>query len=324
MQAPLALWHESSQKSALLPTVLRPLASGTCEIQGVYSLISRGTERLVALGGVPQTLWNEMEVPYMEGGFGFPIKYGYSWVGKVISPSHPLAGQHVHLLHPHQNWIRAHTTDLFPIPENVPTRRAILASNLETALNAIWDAGVSIGDRVLVVGFGLIGSLITRLLSYIPKVEVVVCDISTYRSGLAEKMGFRVCEPTDLSPYFDCAFHTSASSSGLQTCISQVGFEGKVIELSWYGNQETSIALGQSFHSQRKQLISSQVSHLPADRKSRWDYKRRKEVVFDLLTRPEFDEHLTHTTRFQQLPMIFDRIRSGEDNALAWCVEYGN
>ncbi|MEM7656718.1 MAG: zinc-binding alcohol dehydrogenase [Bacteroidota bacterium] len=315
-------WHESATRTSIVSAPLPALEAGMVRVQALYSLISTGTERLVARGQVPTEVTHQMQVPYMGGNFPFPIKYGYSLVGKITSEEHPYHNRLVHLLHPHQDVCQVASQDIFLIPEEVSAKRAILASNLETAVNAVWDSGVSIGDKVLVVGFGVIGSLVARVLSMIGGVEVVVQELDLRRRNLAEQLGFWTQIQGTENVLMDCAFHTSSTAKGLQSAIDQVGFEGKVIELSWYGTQSASLELGGTFHSQRKQLISSQVSQLPADRKGRWNYRRRKEVVFELLKSPIFDQHLTHEIPFDQLPEVFDQIRLGTNKELSWVVRY--
>lgn len=315
-----ALWHLSAQQSVLQEVALKPNPQQNCLIRSLYSLISTGTEKLVSTGKVPNPLYDHMQVPYMEGSFAFPIKYGYSLVGRVEQGPSSLVSKVVHLLHPHQDFCYVQADDLFVVPDTIPPARATLASNLETALNAIWDSQVSMGDKVLVVGFGIIGSLIARLLQNIPAVQVEVQDTAPPRQQLVKQLGLTLADPDDQR--YDMAFHTSGSSEGLQTCLDQVGFEGKVVELSWYGIQPINIRLGSTFHSERKQIISSQVSHLPPDRRARWDFKRRKRIVFDLLKDPAFDEHITQVIPFQQLPQLFDQIRKGNISELCWGVKY--
>lgn len=315
-----ALWHLSTQKSVLQEAVLKTDQQHNCLVRSLYSLVSTGTERLIATGKVPPSLHTDMQVPYMAGSFDFPIKYGYSLVARVEEGHSSLVSRLVHLLHPHQDLCYVNADDLFVIPDPVPPLRATLASNVETALNAIWDSQVSVGDKVLVVGFGIIGSLISRLLQKMPTTQVSVLDTDPHRQQLVRQMGFALADPHDQD--FDLAFHTSGSSAGLQTCLDRIGFEGKVIELSWYGNQSVNLQLGGTFHSARKQIISSQVSHLPADRRARWDFKRRKAIVFDLLLDAAFDEHITRTVKFQELPQLFDRIRQGDISELCWGVAY--
>ncbi|MFK7920813.1 MAG: zinc-binding alcohol dehydrogenase [Bacteroidia bacterium] len=315
-----SLWHLSAQKSELrtsdYPTDHDP---NFVEVRSAYSLISTGTERLVAQGGVPAGLYESMQVPFMEGDFGFPIKYGYSLVGEVVTAGHRWEGRCVHLLHPHQDRSWVPVDSLFLVPENVSPRRAILASNVETAITGIWDSGVSIGDKVLVLGFGSIGSLLARILQGIPGIELTVWDADPWRAALAADMGFSVRPP---GKNYDCAFHTTASTPGLQLCIDSLSQGGKVVELSWFGNKETSLKLGGSFHAQRKQIISSQVSHISPERAPRWDYLRRKTAVFRLLADARYDEHLTDWVAFESLPKWFDQLRDTRPQGLMWGVEY--
>ncbi len=322
MYQPSALWHLSDKDSEIKPISSMLSIEGYCEIKSVYSLISTGTERLVATGGVPPTLYDTMKVPYMEGSFSFPLTYGYSLVGEVVDGPGYLKRKLVHLLHPHQNYCVVKTEDVFEVPKEVEPKRATLASNTETALNAVWDSQVSAGDKVMVVGFGIIGSLVARLLSLMPAVEVTIVEIDPKRKKSAEMMGFQTANPESLSPDFDLAFHCSSHEKGLQTCIDKVGFEGKVIELSWYGNRSVNIQLGGTFHSQRKAIICSQVSAIPASKQARWNFKRRKQVVFELLKNPIFDQHITETVNFADVPALFKKFRNGKVEVLSYLVSY--
>jgi threonine dehydrogenase-like Zn-dependent dehydrogenase len=256
----------------------------------------------------------------MEGGFSLPVKYGYSLVGIVEEGPDAWQGRAVHLLHPHQQWCRVKASELSLVPEDVPLPRATLASNLETALNAVWDSGLSLGDSVLLVGYGIIGSLLARLVQGMQGVALQVYDRDVHRSRLAEKMGFRIVDQP--GQQFDLAFHCSGSSEGLQRCIDHTGPESKIIELSWYGEQASSIRLGESFHYGRKQIISSQVSQIPADRRARWDYPRRKAAVMRFLKNPDFDRHITEIVDFEKSPALFGKIRKGDLSALSWVLKY--
>lgn len=315
------LWHTSKSTSKLQKSQLDLFGSNYVLIKSLYSLISTGTERLVATGKVPSSMYEVMAVPSMGGSFAFPIKYGYSLVGEVFSKG-DLEGQLVHLLHPHQNILQAEKKSISLVPKEIPAKRAALASNMETALNAVWDSGVSMGDKVIVCGFGMIGGLIARVLSFIAAVEVVVLEKNEYRIAQAQQMGFTT-NPDKLEN-FDYSFHTSGSSAGLQTCIEAVGMEGKIIELSWYGTKSVTIQLGASFHQQRKQLISSQVGHVPFSKSARWNYKRRKAVVWELLKNPVFDAHITDEVAFTDSPAFFEELRSGTvlNEGLGWVIEY--
>lgn len=315
-----ALWHISKNQTAVVETDLNPSTPDQILIQSKYSLISTGTENLVAQGKVPLSLHQEMKVPYMKGHFTFPLKYGYSVVGEVLSDGN-WKGQLVHLMHPHQDYIFADLRSVTVLPPSIPLKRAVLTSNVETAVNAIWDSQVSIGDKVLVVGFGMIGSLVARLLSLMPAVEVVVLEQDPYRKKLAIEMGFKILEEKTLS--FDCSFHASGSSGGLQLCIDLVGKEGTIVELSWYGTKSSTISLGGEFHYQRKRIISSQVGQIPTNKSHRWNYSRRKQLVFELLNNPLFDRHLTHDIPFDSTPLFFQNLReSKQTDGLAWVINY--
>ena len=319
-----ALWHLSAEKSQIVEEPLSSIDHQQIAVKSHYSLISSGTEYLVASGQVPSQLHQSMQVPHMGGSFSFPIKYGYSLVGKVSSEG-PLKDKMVHLLYPHQNCCTVNTADLFVIPNGIPPKRATLASNVETALTAIWDSQVSIGDRVLVVGFGMIGALVARLLSFLPAIKLGIVEKNPARQQLAKQMGFQIWEPAEHDLPFDLAFHSSASAAGLQTAIDAVGLESKIIELSWYGEKISPLVLGGSFHQQRKQIISSQVSRLPSSYQARWDFKRRKETVFELLKNPTFDQHVTHEVPFDESPMFFEQLRKRDlPDGLGWCIAYPN
>ncbi len=318
-----ALWHQSATASAWQEAPLPQLQANEVLIQSQYSLISLGTERLVASGQVPAALYAPMRVPYMGGDFSFPIKYGYSLVGTVATADHPWAGRTVHLLHPHQSHAHAAVAALSLVPEEVPPRRAALASNLETALNAIWDSEVSLGDSVIVVGFGLIGALTAQLLRDIPGVELWVVEKNAARRQLAERLGFSALAPEEELPVVDLAFHCSGSATGLQLAIDAVGPEAKIMEMSWYGARSVEIQLGGSFHYQRKQIISTQVSQLPAQRRAtRWDYDRRKKVVFDFLKNNTFDAYITQELIPAQLPAFFDQLRQNVPQGLGVVIKY--
>ncbi len=316
-----ALWHISNNQSTLKEEESIISDIQQIHIKSLYSLISTGTERLVAEGKVPSEMYAPMRVPNMGGGFNFPIKYGYSLVGKIQSKGDN-EGKLVHLLHPHQDHLIINNQSISLIPKGIPAKRAALASNMETALNAIWDSGVSVGDKVVVCGFGMIGGLVARLLSLMPAVEVVILEKNAFRSQQAAQMGFNT-NPTTVQG-FDISFHTSGSSDGLQTCIQSVGMEGKVIELSWYGTKRVQLNLGSDFHYQRKQIISSQVGVVPLQKSARWDYQRRKSVVWELLKNPVFDAHITHEIPFLESPAFFDKLRGGEvlDEGLGWVIRY--
>ncbi len=315
-----ALWHDNHRDSSLQPVHL-DAAAGEVLVRTAYSLISQGTERLVATGGVPSVSYEAMKVPYQEGELSLPVKYGYSLTGRVEEGPDALRGRWVHLLHPHQDYCRVRASDCTPLPAGLPPDRACLASNLETALTAVWDSGASLGDRVLVVGFGLVGALTARLLAGMPGVEVFFQEPAPYRYALARSWQLR---PWPEQPAFqaDIAFHASATGPGLQAAVDAVGEEGRVVEMSWYGDRPVVLHLGGDFHQRRKRIISSQVSALPAARLSRWDHRRRKDVVLRLLQAPFWEKVLDRRTPFAEAPALFAEIRQGQVAELACLLTY--
>lgn len=301
-----ALWFTGPGTAALRSeAICSPVAGELCTVRSLYSAISEGTERLVLAGKVPPDLHQAMRVPYMGGDFSFPIKYGYSLVGVVDKGGAHLSGAVVHLLHPHQDICCVNAADVFPVPEGIPARRAVLASNLETAVTAIWDARPALGERVLIVGFGCIGALIGQLLRGMPGIDLQIVERDEARNHLAAKLGYRTAISAG-GEEFDVAFHASGSAAGLQEAIDRVGMEGRIVEVSWYGTAEIPLRLGGTFHSQRKTIIASQVSHLPAFQTARWNLMRRRQLVFSLLRDPAFDLLLDEPIPFDRLADFFN------------------
>jgi len=317
-----SLWFQKPGRAVLRDEELAEVPEGWCLVESLFSAISPGTERLVFLGGVPREVFARMKHPYMGGEFSFPVKYGYSLVGRIVDGPDERIGQTVHVLHPHQDRCVVKSEDAFPVPDEVPPERASLASSMETAVNAIWDSQAAIGECALVVGFGIIGSLVARLLESMPGLKVTVTDIDSHKLTLAGKLGFEARQPNDVSGSFDLAFHASGSPGGLQLALDRVGFEGRVVELSWYGTKKTALSLGGSFHPMRKKILSSQVSSLPSRFRSNWDLKKRKSLVFDLLKNEAFDSHITHRFPFGGLPRVFEEFKTAHAPGLSYLVVY--
>ncbi|HWS70586.1 MAG TPA: zinc-binding alcohol dehydrogenase [Thermoanaerobaculia bacterium] len=314
MTAARALWLDAPGRAVLRDSELAPLLDGWSRVRAIASAISPGTERLVAMGQVPPEVAETMRCPYMEGSFAFPVKYGYSLVGRLDD------GRVAHVLHPHQEIAHVRTSDLRIVPEDVPAERATLAANLETAVTALWDARIAPGERALVVGFGIVGSLVTRLLTRVAGVEVDVLERDAAKRELAESMGFHaIAEP---GADYDVAFGASGAPEEVQVALDAVGDEGRVIELSWLGTREVRLQLGGTFHSGRKQLIASQVSHIPPHLRARWDYARRTRLVFALLRDAAFDAHITRTVAFEELPRFYEELCAGGAGGLSIAVRY--
>ena len=299
------LWVKSVRQYELQKHALAETGPDQALIRTECSGVSRGTERLVFNGQVPPSEFARMRAPLQQGDFPFPVLYGYACCGVVEQGPAHLMGQTVFCLNPHQDWFIAPVSMLAPLPPALPAKRGTLAANMETALNALWDSGASAGDRIVVIGGGLVGLLVCCLACRLPGAEVVVVD-PLDRSTLAHAFGARWMTPEqaqrELAGTADLVFHTSANPSGLALGLELAADEAKLVEMSWYGQTPVPLALGQSFHARRLQLISAQVGRIPASRAARWTYQRRMAKAIDLLDDARLDALVTHTLAFADAP----------------------
>ncbi len=296
-----ALWHIAPGLSRLQVETLLPVHDGLVRVETLFSGISRGTERLVVGGAVPESEWQTMRAPMQDGEFSFPIKYGYCAAGRVADGPADLVGRTVFCLHPHQDQFVVRSDQLALVPDGIPARRATLAANAETALNAIWDSGVSVGDRVAVIGAGVVGLLVGDVAARKAGCEVILVDVNPGRRQIAEAFGLKFCEPNEIPLDCDCVFHTTASGQGLATAINAAGFEATVVEMSWYGAQEVAVALGGAFHSKRLRLISSQVANMSPSKRARWDHRRRLQAALTVLDAPHLDILVANDIAFEEV-----------------------
>ncbi len=311
-----ALWHINSQKSKLKEIDLVQMENGI-EIRSLYSLVSTGTEALIAKGQVGMKFMEHMTVPYMRGDFNLPILYGYSLIGQNVK-----TGEYVHCMHPHQSHCILSKKDITVLAHDFPLPKAALISNLETVVNAIWDGEVKNGDSILIAGFGNIGCLLAETISQLFKVDLYILEKNPWRKQRALQFGFKVIE--DESNFlFDLSFDTTSSSIALQFCIDQLKDEGTCINLSWYGDRKIELHLGGSFHYGRKKLISSQVSKIPLKMQDKWNYTNRKKWVMDLLIQYPYEKYITTFIPFKSAPTFYEQLRKGEQGeGLIWCLKY--
>ena len=304
-----ALWYDAGG-GALRTQDLPDRAPGHVRIRSLFGALSRGTERLVFNGAVPESEAASMRCPFQEGEFPGPVKYGYQTVGEVVGGCPDLEGRRVFVLHPHQTLFDVPQDAAIPIPTGIPPQRAVLSANAETALNVIWDSGVSAGDRVLVVGAGVVGSLVAWIAGRIPGASVVLCDVDEAASARAAALGVAFAMPAGLGDHapFDACINTSANARGLQSAIDHAGMEARVVEASWYGTGAVPLALGGAFHSRRLSIRSSQVGRLPPDRAPRWSLRRRLEAAIGLLDDPALDILLSDPVDFAELPAMLPRM----------------
>ena len=279
--------------------------------------ISRGTERLVLSGRVPESQHAAMRCPLQAGDFPFPVKYGYSAVGTVEDGPDHLAGRRVFCLHPHQDRFLAPASMCIPIPDEVPDARAVLAANMETAVNVLWDARPLAGERALVIGAGVVGLLVAALLARIPGMEVAVCDVDPRRRATVEALGARFTAPEDAPAGRDLIVHASADPAGLRRALELCAFEARIVEASWFGNREATLPLGEAFHAKRISIVSTQVGAVSPAMRGRRTHADRMALALSLLADPRLDALVGPATRFEDLPAALPGLLNPPPGALA-------
>jgi len=318
-----AFWVRAPGIGEIRPTVLPDPGPDEVLVRTVCSGISRGTESLVFRGEVPTSQYSVMRAPFQEGEFPGPVKYGYLNVGVVEQGPTALRGRTVFCLYPHQTAYVVPAQRVIGVPDGVPPSRAVLAGTVETAVNALWDAPPLIGDRVSVVGAGMVGCCVARLLAGFPGVHVQLVDTNPDREPVARALGVGFVDPSAAADQRDLVFHASATAAGLQRSLDLLAPEGTVIELSWYGDREVTLALGGVFHSGRLSIRGSQVGTIPPVRRASRSFGDRVTLALDLLRDPAFDALLSGQSPFDQLPDVLADIAAGSRPALSHLITYG-
>jgi len=319
----LAFWLREPGVGEIRPAPLEEPGPGEVLVRTLRSGVSRGTETLVFRGGVPASQYAAMRAPFQEGEFPGPVKYGYLNVGVVDLGPPELRGRTVFCLFPHQSAYVVPARAVVVVPDEVPPARAVLAGTVETAVNALWDAAPLLGDRITVVGAGMVGCCVARLLSRFPGVRVTLVDVDAARGDIAAALGVDFALPADATGGCDLVVHTSATSAGLQHSLDLLAAEGTVIDLSWYGDTEVRLSLGGAFHSGRLGIRASQVGMVSAARRGRRTSADRLELALDLLRDPAFDALITGVSRFDELPDVMAGLAGGTLPALCHTVTYG-
>ena len=317
-----ALWYVGPGRAELREEAVAAPKSGEVGVRALFGAISRGTERLVHAGRVPASEHDRMRAPLMGGAFPFPVKYGYATVGRVESGPAHLQDRVVFSLHPHQSFFTLAADAVVPVPDHVPPSRAVLAANMETALNAVWDGAPGPADRVAIVGGGLVGLMVAYLTARLPGAEVTVVDIAPARAALARAVGARFAQPGDAPGDCDLVFHASATAAGLATALRLAGEEASVVELSWYGSGDVAAPLGEAFHSRRLRLVSSQVGKVAPSHRSRWTHGRRLAAALALLDDPALDALIAPAVAFEDLPANLPAIFGSDSNAVCQLIRY--
>jgi NADPH:quinone reductase-like Zn-dependent oxidoreductase len=317
-----ALWYVGPGQAEIRQERLPPLAAGHVRVRAIMSAISRGTEALVAAGRVPAGEHQRMRAPFMSGSFPFPVKYGYAIVGEIEAGPAALIGRKVFALHPHQTRFDLPAQAVVPVPADISLSRAVLAANVETALNATWDAAPGPSGRIAVVGAGVVGALTGFLCARIEGAEVTLIDIDPAREDLARALKLNFATPGRAPADCDFVFHASATAEGLATALDIAGDEATIVELSWYGAGTIPVPLGGAFHSRRLKIISSQVGKVAPSHRAAFTHRQRLEAAIKLTAHPHLDALLAPAIAFHDLPARLADILKPRSGVLCQLISY--
>jgi threonine dehydrogenase-like Zn-dependent dehydrogenase len=317
-----ALWYVAPGRVEIREERLAAPRPGEVRVRALFGALSRGTEALVLAGRVPESEFERMRAPFMGGHFPFPIKYGYATVGRIENGPQERLGRIVFALHPHQHLFNIPESAIVALPETVLPQRAVLAANMETALNAVWDSAAGPADRIAIVGAGTVGALVAFLCSGLAGAEVMLVDINERRAELAQKLGVRFAKPETAKGDCDLVVHASGTAAGLRTALALAGEEATVLELSWYGDTPVAAPLGGAFHSRRLRLISSQVGQVASSHRPRWTHNRRLAAAIALLADSRLDALLAPMVSFYDLPRRLPDILDARNGVVCQLISY--
>lgn len=317
-----AFWVVAPGRGEIRAEPLGPASADDLLVRAICSGVSRGTEALVFQGRVPPSEYQRMRAPFQAGEFPAPVKYGYASVGQVERGPREFQGRYVFVLHPHQTRyvVPGHAAHL--LPDGVPPPRAVLAANLETAINGLWDARPHIGDRVVVVGAGAVGCLVAWLAGRMPGCEVELVDVNPDRASVARALGVGFATPASVSDGADVVIHASGSPAGLDLALRVAGFEATIVEMSWYGTEVVPLPLGEAFHARRLRLVSSQVGSVAPAQRARWDARRRMRLALALLADQALDVLITGESDFDALPATMAKLAAEPGGTLCHRIRY--
>jgi 2-desacetyl-2-hydroxyethyl bacteriochlorophyllide A dehydrogenase len=322
MSDSLAFWISAPGHGEIRAESLPSPSADDVLVRALYSGISRGTEALVFRGRVPPSEYERMRAPFQVGNFPAPIKYGYASVGQVEQGPDSLVGRHVFVLYPHQTRYVVPAGAAYVIPEGVQPARAVLAANLETAINGVWDLRPHLGDRIVVIGAGTVGCLVAWLLRSIPGCRVQLVDVNARRETVAHALGVEFALPDNAATQVDGVVHTSGSPAGLELALRIAAFEATIVEMSWYGSERVTLPLGEAFHVQRLNVKSSQVGRIPQSQAARWTTRRRMELALRLLSDQALDVLITGESDFASLPRVMEQLATAPGEALCHRIRY--
>jgi len=317
-----AFWIAAPGRGEIRDETLAAPSASDIVVRARFSGISRGTEALVFQGRVPPSEYARMRAPFQAGDFPGPVKYGYASVGEVERGPQDLIGRHVFALFPHQTRYVVPAGAVHVLPDAVPPSRAVLAANLETAINGVWDAAPRRGDRVVVIGGGTVGCLVAWFARYAHDCDVQLVDVNPRRAAVADALGVRFTLPDAAPSGAPIVIHTSATPEGLALALRVVSFEGTIVEMSWYGDRLVPVPLGADFHARRLTIKSSQVGHVAPARRGEWDTRRRMQLALESLSDPALDVLITGESGFDALPDVMKELASSPGDTLCHRIRY--
>ena len=322
VSGPVAFWTTAAGAGELRPEAVDVCSEGQVRVRTAWTGVSRGTEALVMRGEVPESEHERMRAPHQSGTFPFPVKYGYLNVGVVEEGPASLLGRTVFTLFPHQSEFVVPVDAVTVVPDAVPARRAVLAGAVETALNVLWDARPALGDRVTVIGAGMIGCAIAHLARSIPGVEVELVDVDPAKGPVAALLGVGFASPVGAARDRDIVIEVSGTEEGLRRALELAATDGSVIVASWFGNRQVTLDLGADFHSRRLSIVSSQVGEVAAARRARRTTRQRLELALRLLEDPAFDVLLNGSARWTELPAVMASLADGTGSSLCTTIDW--
>ncbi|HKB12738.1 MAG TPA: zinc-binding alcohol dehydrogenase [Vicinamibacterales bacterium] len=317
-----AFWVAAPGRGEIRVEPLREPSADEVAVRALFSGISRGSESLVFQGRVPASERERMAAPFQAGTFPAPVKYGYASVGTIERGPAALAGRRAFVLYPHQTCYIVPAAAVHVLPDSVPASRAVLAANLETAINGVWDAGIQVGDRVTVIGGGTVGSLVAYIAGRVPHCDVELVDVNGSRRAVADAFGVRFATPAQARGDRDVVVHVSGSPSGLECALAVAGFEATTVEMSWYGDRAVGVPLGEAFHARRLTIKSSQVGSVAASQRARWDARRRMQLALAMLADPALDVLITGESAFDDLPEVMAKLAAAPRDTICHRVRY--
>jgi 2-desacetyl-2-hydroxyethyl bacteriochlorophyllide A dehydrogenase len=317
-----AFWTIGPGVGEIRREALPAAGPGDVVVRTLYSGISRGTEALVFQGLVPPSEYQRMRAPFQAGDWPGPVKYGYASVGVVERGPAEVLGRSVFALFPHQSRYVVPAAGVHPLPAGVPPSRAVLAANMETALNGVWDAEPHPTDRVTVIGAGAVGCLAAYVAARTVGCDVELVDLNPAREPIARAFGVRFAVPEQAAAGASIVIHASGSPAGLERALALAAFEGLILEMSWYGRQRVPVPLGEAFHSARLTIKSSQVGHVARPQRGRYDHRARMQLALSLLDDPALDALITGESPFEDLPRVMAHLAGGTADAICHRIRY--